>query len=315
MSIRIAVTVGSHSMSKNREVKYISVCLRGGIGNQLFQYFAAHDLAMKFSCEVILDDSLILTRKKDESSIHVLNVVGSYKTNKIDGSLNRVYRYTDALQYRSIYLNRVLSHFTQRFVQREVGYSPEIYRCRLNQKLVGYFQTWRHFSHVKDQLPKDIFDPIRPLVKSYILKTGIDLTNDIAVHIRRGDYVALQNSFGLLTPEYYEKALEAQGYDKIKGRIWVFTDATESDVLSILDKNSLDIRIVNSSDSLNDVVQLALMSEFNRIIIANSSYSWWAAKLSNKNARVVAPQNWYKAMPAPVDLIPSEWIQINNQWS
>ncbi len=314
-SMKITKVPGSRPMAKDKKTSYIEVCLRGGIGNQLFQYFAAHDLAMKFSCEVRLDDSLILNRKRDDSSIHTLNLIGIFISKKNNESLSRVHRYTDALQFRSIYLNRMLAFFTCRFVQREVGYSHEFDRYRPNQKLIGYFQTWRHFDSAKNHLPEDIFKSIRPLTKSIIQEKGIDLINDIAVHIRRGDYVSLQDSFGLLGEEYYRLALESHGYDKEKGKIWVFTDATKSEDTSILNPNSFEIQFLDSNDQLSDVIQLALMSEFNRIVIANSSYSWWGAKLSGKNPRVVAPRNWYKAMPTPVDLIPSEWIQINNHWS
>lgn len=302
-------------MAKDKKELYIDVCLRGGIGNQLFQYFAAHDLSIKFSCEVRMDDSLILNRKSVGSSIHTLNLIGEFKSKKINKVLSRVNRYTDALQFRSIYLNRVLSFFTCRFVQREIGYSHEIDRYRPNQQLIGYFQSWRHFDVAKNHLPEDIFESIRPLTKSIIQEKDIDLSNDIAVHIRRGDYVSLQDSFGLLGEEYYRHALESQGYVKGKGRIWVFTDATKSEVRSILNPNSFEFLFVDSDNQFNDVAQLALMSEFSQIVIANSSYSWWAARLSNNNPKVVAPRNWYKSMPTPVDLIPNEWIQINNQWS
>jgi hypothetical protein len=301
-------------MSANSNIRKIEVCLRGGIGNQLFQYFAGQDLSIREQCAVQFDDSLILNRKVENSSIHLLNTIGEFHTLKINSFLARIFRYTDAFQFRSQYLNRFLSVMTHRFVIKEVGFSEEIFRYKPNYKLIGYFQSWKHYDFVSKNMEVDLLKPFEAFTEKFLSKEGVDRSSDIAIHVRRGDYVLLQDTFGLLNKDYYRDALSALGYDAETDKIWVFTDATEEQVSQILNLSEMKVQILGPSEEYSDVEHLALMAKFRRIVIANSSYSWWAAVLSHEKPRVAAPQNWYKAMKRPNDLIPDDWIQVKNNW-
>ena len=88
----------------------------------------------------------------------------------------------------------------------------------------------------------------------------------------------------------------------------------EEQVGEIFDLSEMKVRILSPGDGYSDIEQLALMAKFRRIVVANSSYSWWAARLSHENPKVVAPYNWYKSMKQPNDLIPDDWIQVKNKW-
>jgi hypothetical protein len=301
-------------MSAKNKSRKVVVCLRGGIGNQLFQYFVGHHLSILQRCEIQFDDSLILNRKANSSSIHSLNVVGEFQSLSANSFLTRVFRYTDALQFRSLYLNRFLSRLTHRFVIKEVGFSREIYRYKPSSKLIGYFQSWKHYDFVSTHTEIDLLKPFGFFAENFLSKEGMNRSSDIAVHIRRGDYVSLQNTFGLLDKDYYRNALSALGYESKTDKIWVFTDATEEQVGQIFDLSEMKVRILSPGDGYSDIEQLALMAKFRKVVVANSSYSWWAARLSHENPKVVAPYNWYKSMKQPNDLIPEDWIQIKNKW-
>jgi len=46
-------------------------------------------------------------------------------------------------------------------------------------------------------------------------------------------------------------------------------------------------------------------------VIANSTFSWWAAYLSrNLNSSVVSPDPWFTGIPEPTYLIPKGWKRI-----
>jgi hypothetical protein len=299
--------------SKDSEPK-VEVSLRGGIGNQIFQYFAGLEIAIRKNQELILDDTLILNRKHKSSSIHSLNILAAYKSYEVHPCVTRINGYYDDFQSRSIYLNRMLSNVSHRNVMKEVGFSKEIYRYKPREKLVGYFQTWRHFDFVKKYVEPDLLKPNVSILEKFLSIETNEKNLDIAIHVRRGDYVNLQNRFGLLNKHYYEDALKAIEYNKDKDQVCIFTDARNEELEELFNLKEMNVTVIDLHYGLSDVEQLALMSKFKKIVIANSSYSWWAATLSEGQTRVAAPKNWYRSMPKPIDLIPPNWIQIENDW-
>jgi hypothetical protein len=126
--------------------------------------------------------------------------------------------------------------------------------------------------------------------------------------------VNLQKTFGLLDKRYYHDALKALEYDKDRDQVYIFTDATRTQVEELFNLAEMNVRIIDTSYGLTDVEQLALISKFKKVVIANSSYSWWGATLSKDETLVASPKNWYRSMPTPIDLIPENWIQIENSW-
>ena len=133
----------------------------------------------------------------------------------------------------------------------------------------------------------------------------------IALHIRRTDYIANSDNHFNLPLYYYKAALEH--FDSNRNVI-VFSDdpawCQEQDLFS-------DDRFMISENTDNRV-DLCLMSLCNDFIIANSSFSWWGAWLSqNKNKKVIAPVQWfgktgYTKNHDTKDLIPNDWIRIND---
>ena len=71
---------------------------------------------------------------------------------------------------------------------------------------------------------------------------------------------------------------------------------------------------VDPKDLPDDAEALILMSKARNFIIANSTFSWWAAMLSNSKGVVVAPEKWYRNMDDPNDLLPHEWCTIPSYW-
>lgn len=52
-----------------------------------------------------------------------------------------------------------------------------------------------------------------------------------------------------------------------------------------------------------------LMRHCKDLIIANSSFSWWAAFLKEKEGRVIAPQKWMNR-DAIFDIWDKDWIKL-----
>jgi len=169
---------------------------------------------------------------------------------------------------------------------------------------VGYFQSEKYFVHNRDYI-LDMFS-FPEEVQKLVEETYGDLLKGqtTAVHVRRGDYINLQDHHPLLTHEYYNKAL---GLFSASDHLLVFSDDVEWCRENLNFSNAVFI------EGQSDVADLLLMSLCDNHIIANSSFSWWGAWLSrSENKKVVAPKNWFG--PAKdlddSDLIPETWIRL-----
>jgi hypothetical protein len=153
--------------------------------------------------------------------------------------------------------------------------------------LEGYFQSWKYFDHCKE-LIHNLF---------YFEKTPID---GIAIHVRRGDYLNLRHIHPILEMDYYKTAMDYFHGEKFT----VFSDDIE------WCKENLNQRGVSysTSNSLNPMEDFRYMSSHKGFIIANSSYSWWAAYLSGSRD-IIAPSK-YVIGENRDDRIPGEWKKI-----
>ena len=125
----------------------------------------------------------------------------------------------------------------------------------------------------------------------------------VSIHVRRGDYIKLQNYHLLLPKKYYDKAISL-----FKDCFFIiFSDDIEWCKLNI---NSINVYF---SECNQDYIDLFLMSKCHHNIISNSSFSWWGAYLNkNINKKVVCPSKWFaKLGPKKHDLILDDWLIID----
>lgn len=109
----------------------------------------------------------------------------------------------------------------------------------------------------------------------------------VAIHVRRGDYVNNPFYVDLTKTNYYQKAIEEFEPEK---NFMIFSDDPEF-CKTLPWVKSGKFHVMDRGDELAD---LNLMSSCESQIIANSSFSWWAAFLNtNPNKKVIAPIAWY----------------------
>lgn len=123
----------------------------------------------------------------------------------------------------------------------------------------------------------------------------------ISIHIRRGDYENNPFYVDLSRTDYYWEAIKLFP-DK---KFLVFSDDPDFAETYFLDKERFTI--VREGDEIS---QMNLMASCEGNIIANSSYSWWAAYINpNPVRRVVAPRAWH---PDGIERTkcPSDWLRI-----
>jgi hypothetical protein len=167
------------------------------------------------------------------------------------------------------------------YKETQIGFDPKIYSIRDNTNIHGWFQSPKYFHEIKNELieilkfKKNLLDVAENLWNFLNLKKPC-----VSIHVRRGDYV--QNPIHpLCEKEYYEKAKKIFK----NHQFLVFSDDP-----NWCKKNMKEI-VVNSG---NDLVDFILMNKCDHHIIANSTFSWWAAWLNkSKKNIVVAPKKWF----------------------
>ncbi len=153
--------------------------------------------------------------------------------------------------------------------------------------LVGYFQSEKYFAHCAAEIRRALApreELLAPLRARY--SALLDL-RPCAIHVRRTDYVANAAYENLGDTGYYERAMSAFGRDTL---FLLFSD----DLAWCRRRFAPDQKRIMFVEGLTAMGDFFLMSACAHQIIANSSFSWWAAWLnSNPSKRVIAPRRWF----------------------
>jgi hypothetical protein len=169
-------------------------------------------------------------------------------------------------------------------------------------ELYGYFQDVRLFQEYKDTIYQllHIADQ-KQECKDRLSNLFSSSQPNVAIHFRIGDYrVGTQQNldrFGTshpgmpILPESYYK--EACTFIQPQSNVLVFCEPeNHNEVESICRRviKGSEFRII---DNLNEIDSLLCMSNCDQLIIANSSFSWWAAYWSN-HSNVLCPYKWFE---------------------
>ena len=289
------------------------VKLQGGLGNQMFQYAAARGISNEF---IYFDHSTLEQNNSDTEHFTARNYeLGIFKNIKAHkASSYQVKLFTDS----SIFFKIPRFFLKPLFIkQKENEYIlfPERFRFKFRY-FDGYFQSEKYFKHIQKQLLSEFeFPPFD--IKNESLKTQIINTpNSVSIHIRRGDYLKSPFIFdvhGVLPLSYYYNAWQILQSTYSKLSIFIFSDDINWAKANLKFQKD-NIHFISGNDSNNAWKDMALMCSCKHHIIANSSFSWWGAWLSNNSGKVIAPDRWFN--PANVnfnihDFIPNNWTILN----
>ncbi len=291
----------------------IIVKLTGGLGNQMFQYAAGRALAQLHHTELKLDKSYLekdpknaYTKREFELDIFSapLNFVSAAETikflkhaeNKIYRELYRRFPYL----FKSIYAAENAHAYAANFKK----YGPNAY-------LEGYWQSEKYFREIAGTIRKDFSFKAAPDEVNSKLLEKIDNCPSVSLHVRRGDYLtnAAEGTYhDACSTNYYKQAVELLSKNMESLQLFIFSD----DIAWC--KNSLSFNYptiyINHNSGKASFEDMRLMSSCKHNIIANSSFSWWAAWLNkNENKQVIAPKNWFRKATNP-DIYPENWIQL-----
>lgn len=283
----------------------------GGLGNQMFQYAAAYALSKRNNSSLQLDLSFVKEMRNEKNftnrdfELKVLNaniISVNPLVLKIVKTCNRLF---ERLKLKS----RVIKAYHE----KGLAFEKSFLTLTGNYYLIGYFQSEKYFLAYRVDMLK-AFSFKYPLVgENLYLSQLITSHNSIAVHVRRGDYVSKKevNDFhGVLAMDYFSTAMEFIR-QKVQAPFFYFFSDDPEWVKENLGSSSESL-VINHNHGFESYRDLQLMSLCKHNIIANSSFSWWAAWLNqNPDKMVIAPQNWFKDKTIDTsNLIPKTWITL-----
>ena len=285
----------------------IVVCLRGRLGNQLFQYAAGRALALRLGVELGLDKRVFTRTRRHNFGLDAFGIkttlVKSAALPANDRGLRRRLRRLLRPQRRTPF---------SEFREHDLTFDPAVLQLPDWTYLDGYFQSDLYFADHAATIRTEL--AVLPLQTPTNKLLGESIANCYAVslHVRRGDYVtkaAYKSRFSTLGPDYYARAVEAIAA-RAKGRPTVFIFSDDPDWAEANVRLEFPTHVVRQTGAAYEDIRL--MAACHHHIIANSSFSWWGAWLNPLATKiVVAPATWFKDPTRDTStLIPGDWLRI-----
>lgn len=254
--------------------------LYGGLGNQMFQY--AFGLAMQNNGIEVAFETSFFHKEQTPPRPYGLDKFG---------------------------LDLKISSFLDSSMIHEKGFMPELLK-RNYINLFGYWQYLSYYESIWDQIRKVFQVSEKYYTKEYLrLKEKITKCNSLSIHVRRGDYVTIPGHVVLPFLYYIEAAELIPDAEEI----FIFSD----DITWCREKfkkSYFDIPITFVDEK--EYLALDLMRQCKHNVIANSTFSWWAAMLTTNTFQiVVAPKIWRvnpveQAKMEDNSFIPTDWIRL-----
>lgn len=296
--------------------RMIIVKLEGGLGNQMFQLAIGRILAEKNKTFLTFDKTFF-----DNNKRRLGHTPRNYELKIFVESYPVAGEKAILVFHKLSIINRIKKklglNYPKTFRESSFNFNSRVLNQNTPIYLRGFFQSYKYFQGYEELIKKIFVFPQNRLEgKNIELLNYINNNQTLAIHVRRGDYVKdkrIQQYHGNLTTEYYLQAISAV-VSKIHGLTLIFFSDDTQWVKEEFQKLDFPKKFVDYNSGENSWKDMFLMSCCKHQIIANSSFSWWAAWLNeNPTKIVIAPKKWFEKSEKDIntkDLIPPKWIRI-----
>lgn len=310
-----------------RNAYVVSLC--GGLGNQFFELANALAVTNK---PILLESKLGLPRLNESGVPEIMSfslpkrvTLGTFRKpsillSKTASYLLRSRSLPNTFEHSSIFrfvitsiANVLFSSYFNRitFLAESAGLGvTSVRQSSTHNFQIGYFQS--HLTTSKSE----VFEEMKMISIPHLSQAVTEILDQaqhkrvLVIHIRLTDYLS-ETNFGIPNSSYYSEALSLALGLRSFSDIWVFSDEVELAKKRVHIDVDLPVTWFNDFD-LSTAETFTVMRQGQGFIIANSSFSWWAARLSLSALPVViAPTPWFKNLKEPDNLIPPGWVRID----
>lgn len=266
----------------------IIIEVAGGLGNQLQQY-ALYRKFKSMGKDVKLDVSWFEN-------------VGSKEQNDLVTQRELELSYFDGLAFEACTkeekailtgkvgivgkLQRKLLPASIHWFHENKMYHPELLEFE-NMYISGYFACEKYYADILKELRETIKFPISANPLNIKMSQEMEERQSVSVHIRRGDYLNSENAamFGnICTDKYYETAIEAIKENINDAHFYIFSD----DISYVKEKYTGDeYTIIDFNHGKDSFYDMWLMSKCKHNICANSTFSFWGARLNGNEGKIM----------------------------
>jgi hypothetical protein len=307
--------------------------ITGGLGNQLFQYAMARRLAAHHNTEVLVDTSSYgpngEERPRELAQFNRALGLFRFRTRARVALSDEILQLRDNF-YRATTRDRAVRQLRRvwpsflwnrsHIVERQYRFQPEALTWPDNVYLQGFWQSPSYFQDIAPLIREEFKVTDDSLIES--AGRAVERLKDrhgevVALHVRRGDLahaheMLRQKNITHGAPVTADYAARAIAQFNPQSCFFVFSDSAKDIEWC---RRNIRAKNLEFSSADSDLWDFTAMSLCDHHIIANSTFSWWAAWLNPKSdKRVVAPKVWSspfsRAKMVTDDLVPSDWIRI-----
>lgn len=291
----------------------IIVGLRGGLGNQLFQYCFGRQIAI-LNNQILKIDATSYTESRPDyftgKRVYGLDnfiikaelakpgefqLVEKYFKNSLTGKFYRSFnRFGD-------YRKKI---FVQEPKKNYFVFDKNLLTTKFNSSTYfeGYWQSSKYFSSIKNQLIPELQFKDPATGKNLKMLNEIINSESVAIHVRHGDNARSAKHHGVLPLEYYIRSSNEILKKFHNSKFYIFSDDIEWCKQNLHIPS--DMIFVDHNPQDKDFEDLRLMSKCRHHIIGNSTFSWWGAFLGERMGQIVYAPRYYHI---GVDLIGTDF--------
>ena len=292
----------------------IIIRLRGGLGNQMFQYAMGKRIASHFNTKLKIDLTSLLKKveKKNVTNrdfqLHIFTIEEDFLLKP--STITILYQFKLKFLIQIIKATKLFLYRVKTIKERKFNVDERlVLNPKDNTLYSGYWQSEKYFMEAESVIRNDFQFKEVLSENAKLLLEEIKKTNSVCVHVRRGDYVG-NSYFEPQSLDYFYRgeSIILNNNDNI--HFFVFSDDPEWCKLNFNFKSPFTIVDFKTS-KIKFKEDLQLMSNCNHFIISASSFSWWAVWLrDNPDGVVVAPKKWYLNEDIDVsDMVSNKWIR------
>ena len=205
---------------------------------------------------------------------------------------------------------------TKKLFQETDMYHPEIFEFE-DKYLCGYFACEKYYADILGELREKIKFPVSTNPENGRLAKQMQEQESVSIHIRRGDYLDPENAAmfgGICTEDYYAGAIREMKRMYPRAQFYLFSDDADYVRNTYVGEEYTVVDVNHGRDSFYDIW---LMSQCKHNICANSTFSFWGARLNANSDKVMMRpsihKNSQKFEPAVMHELWKGWTLLDNK--